>query len=74
MRKTVSIGTYNRIKKFFGQNPKDSYTVTWLRNSLKIDYQSVQHCLILLHKEKIISRKANRYKAKLPDSHTVTTG
>ena len=64
MRKQVNIGTYQKVKEVFSENPKSSYTSTIIRDLLKCDYYSVKLVIEILIKEKFIKETKGKYKLK----------
>jgi hypothetical protein len=62
MRKTVTLGTYMKVQKYFDSNPNKSFNKTFLRDNLNIDFYSLTIILNELMKGNFIRLKDKEYK------------
>ena len=62
MRKTVSVDTYGKVKKFFEENKLEWFTATYVKNHSHVDYQSAKLCVKMLHKAGFLRKKLNEYR------------
>jgi hypothetical protein len=64
IRRQVELGTYQKVKEVFDKNKDKEFSLTNLRDQLKIDYDSVIFIVGLLMNEKYIKKIKKKYKLR----------
>ena len=64
VRKSPSLTSYLKVRKFFEKNPNIEITGTNLRDKLQIDYYSLMIILKVLQSEKLIKKNKTKYSKK----------
>ena len=62
MRRSITLETYQKVKGFLTKHQRTPFTLTALRDSCNVDYNSVKLIMGHLIKEKTIRKRKNTYQ------------